>query len=315
MDWTPAPRRTSAMRREQNLALVGAVVSGAVIATGLLLVLMARVNPDGAARMRGVMLDIVTPVWSVVRAPFDGAGRVAGWSGDYLGAVSRNRDLETQLNAARAELQRAAADRQALVQLKRLVNVRDRARRVIGTARIVSATSGSVVRSAMIAAGRNDGVVPGLPVISAQGLIGRTIEAGAISARVLLLADPASRIPVMIVRTGQAALVVGTNSPALELRDLVGADVPLRAGDRLVTSGDGGVFPPGVPVGTVISAVEPPKVRPAANPVGAGFVTIEAAFMPLPVEAAIPNFGAPVPIEARRSGGGAPAPKPAAPLQ
>ncbi len=314
MDWTPPPRRSTAMRREQNLALVGAVVSGAVIATGLLLVVVARVNPDGAARMRGVMLDLVTPVWSVVRAPFDGVGRAADWASDYLAAVDRNRRLTTELAAARAELQRAAADRRTLATLKRLDKVADPARALIGTVRIVSATSGSVVRSAMIAAGRREGVIPGLPVIGADGLIGRTVEAGSISARVLLLTDPASRIPVIIVRTGQAALVVGTNRPALELRDKVGADLPLQAGDRLVTSGDGGVFPPGVPVGTIIGPQEPVQVRPAAHPVGAAYVRIEAAYMAMPREAALPTYDAPVPVEARRSGGGTAPPVPATPL-
>lgn len=315
MDWTPAPRRPSAMRREQNLALVGAVVSAVVITTGLLLVLVARVNPDGASRMRGVMLDIVTPVWSVVRAPFDGAGRAADWAGDYLGAVSRNRELESELARARADLQKSQADRVALRQLKALQRVRVPERRVLATARIVSATSGSVVRSAMIATGRNNGVTPGLPVIGADGLIGRTIEAGTLSARVLLLTDPGSRIPVTIVRTGQAALLVGTNRPALELRDRVGADLPLQPGDRLLTSGDGGVFPPGVPVGTVISATEPIQVRPAAHPVGAAFVNIEAAYLPLPVDVTPPTLDAPVPVEARRSGGGPPPPAAAVPLR
>lgn len=295
------------MRREQNLALVGAVVSGAVIATGLLLVLVARVNPDGAARMRGVMLDLTTPIWSVVRAPFDGAGRAAAWASDYLGAVSRNRELERLLAAANADLQRAAADRRALKQLRALEAIADPQRRIIARARIVSATSGSVVRSAMVAAGRNDGIVPGLPVIGAEGLIGRTIEAGAVAARVLLLTDPASRVPVIVERTGQAALAAGTNRPSLELRDRVGADVPLQAGDRVVTSGDGGIFPPGVPVGTIISPAEPLQIRPADTPVGAAYVTIEAAFLPLPIEAEIPTLGTPVPVEAQRSGAGAPA--------
>lgn len=290
------------MRREQNLALVGAVVSGAVIATGLLLVLVARVNPDGAARMRGVMLDIVTPVWSVVRAPFDGVARAGDWVGDYLGAVDRNREMTAELAAAQAALQAAEADRVALRQLKALSRVRVPERRVVATARIVSATSGSVVRSAMVSAGRNAGVVPGLPVIGADGLIGRTIEAGNGSARVLLLTDPASRVPVTIVRTGQAALVVGTNRPSLELRDRVGPDLPLQRGDRLVTSGDGGVFPPGVPVGVVLGPGEPIQVRPAAHPIGAGFVTIEAAFLPVPVDAVVTEPGVPVPVEAQRSG-------------
>ena len=289
------------MRREQNLALVGAVVSSAVIATGLLLLLVARVNPDAGGRMRGVMLDIVTPLWSVVRAPFDGGGRALNWAGDYLGAVSRNRAMTAELATANTELQKAAADRLALAQLKALMKVRQPGRTPIVTARIVAATSGSVVRTAMVAAGTRNGIGIGMPVIAAQGLIGRTIEAGNHSARVLLLTDPASRIPVIVQRTGQAGLAIGGNRPALDLRDRVGPEVPLIAGDRLVTSGDGGVFPPGVPVGTVIAAgTEPPQIRPAANPIGVGFVSIETPWLALPAETVVAASETPVPIEAQR---------------
>ena len=301
MDWTPAPRRSSAMRREQNLALVGAVVSGAVIATGLLLLLVSRLNPDAGSRMRGALLDIVTPVWSVVRAPFDGVGRALSWSGDYLGAVDRNRDLTADLARANAELQKSAADRLALRQLKALMHVRQPGRTTIVTTRIVASTSGSVVRTAMVAAGTRDGVGVGMPVIAAQGLIGRTIEAGNHSARVLLLTDPASRIPVVVQRTGQAGLAIGGNRPALELRDRVGPEVPLLTGDRLVTSGDGGIFPPGVPVGTIVAGgKEPPTIRPSASPIGIGFVDIEKAWLPLPPEPVIRASSTPVPIEAQR---------------
>ncbi len=303
------------MRREQNFALLGAVVSGAVIATGLLLLVAARVNPDGAARLRGTMIDLLTPVWSVVRAPVDGVGRAVSLGSDYFGAVDRARRLEGELAAARAELQRAAAERLALAQLRRLAKVHDPARRQLATARIVSATSGSVVRSALIAAGRNQGVTVGQPVIGADGLIGRTVEAGSNAARVLLLTDPASRIPVVVQRTGQAGLVIGTNRPRLELRDRVGLEIPLVAGDRLLTSGDGGVFPPGIPVGTVVSAAEPPQVRPAATPVGAAYVAIEAAYLPLPVAETVRTSDAPVPIEARKSGAKAPVAPPPRPLQ
>ena len=288
------------MRREQNLALIGAVLSGAVIATGLLLLLVSRVNPDNGGRMRAALLDVVTPVWQVVRAPVDGAARAIGWSGDYLGAVSSNRRLHTELIAARVELQRAAADRRALQQLRRLMAVRDPARAAIATARIVSATNGSVVRSAVIAAGRGDGVGSGLPVRTADGLIGRTLEAGDRATRILLLTDPASRVPVTVVRTGQPALAVGANAPLIEIRDRVGADAPLRRGDRLVTSGEGGIYPPGVPVGVIVDAAsEPPRARLAASVIGAGYVTVEQAYMALPAAPA-PVSAAPVPIEARR---------------
>ncbi len=311
MDWTPAPRRSSAMRREQNLALVGAVVSGAVIATGLLFLLVARVNPDAGARMRGAMLDIVTPVWSVVRLPFDGAAKALGLAGDYVGAVDRNRQLTADLAKANANLQKAAADQLALKQLNALMKVRVPGRTLVTTTRIVAATSGSVVRTAMLTAGTRDGVGIGMPVIAANGLIGRTIEVGNHAARVLLLADPASRVPVLVQRTGQAGLVVGSNRPALELQDRVGPEVPLLAGDRLVTSGDGGVFPPGIPVGTIIAGgTGTPQVRPATTPFGAGFVTIENAWLPLPAEPVVPVSDTPVPVEAQRA---KPAPKPATP--
>ncbi|WP_439532340.1 rod shape-determining protein MreC [Polymorphobacter sp.] len=318
MDWTPAPRRSSAMRREQNLAIIGALVSGAVVATGLVMLLIARVNPEGSARIRSVVMDIVAPIWSVVRAPVDGIGRAGDEVGAYFGAVSRNRRLEAELAAARAALQAAAADRQALRQLKRFQPVAEPQRRLIITARIVSATPGSVVRTAIIAAGARDGVRVGQPAISADGLIGRTVEVGRHSARLLLLSDPASRVPVVIVRTGESALVSGDNSPILLLSDRAGADVPLQAGDELLTSGEGGIYPPGVPVGRIISPDLPLKVRPAASPMGAGFVRIEAAYLPLPADPQGPIFDAPVPAEAQRQGavagtlrGAAPAPSPA----
>jgi rod shape-determining protein MreC len=126
-----------------------------------------------------------------------------------------------------------------------------------------------------------------------------------------LLTDPASRVPVVVQRTGQAGLVVGRNHPTLDLQDRVGPEVPLQPGDQLVTSGDGGVFPPGVPVGSIIAGASgTPQVRPATTPFGAGFVIIEAAWQPLPAEPAVPVSDTPVPVEAQRA---QPAPKPAPP--
>lgn len=291
------------MRREQNLALVGAVVTGAVIATGLLLLLVARVSPSAGGRLRAAIVDVTAPVWSVVRLPVDGAGRAIDWTGDYIGAVSRNRRLEAELAGAKAELERAALERRELVAMKRLLAARDPARGLAVTARIVAATPGSAVRSAMIAAGSADGLTANMPVRTADGLIGRTIEVGAHVSRVLLLADPQSRVPVTIVRTAQPALAAGLNGPFVEIRDRVGADTPLLPGDWLVTSGDGGIFPPGVPVAVVTDVrTDPPRARPAASPVGAGYVLVEPAYLPLPAAAPDAASPAPVPIEARKSG-------------
>ena len=304
MDWTPPPRRPTALRRDQNLALVSAVVTGAVIAGGLILLLVARVNPETAGGVRTAASDIVAPVWLVVRTPIDGAAKLAGDFGDYFGAVTRADRLEIELDKANASLRAARNGQRELQQLKRLMAVREPTRSVVATTRIAAATSGSVARTAMLAVGSSDGVTRDMPVIAADGLVGRTLDAGRISARVLLITDPLSRVPVIVERTGQAGLARGRNLPTLVLADRIGPDLPLVVGDRIVTSGDGGVYPPGVQLGTIVDPrSNGPIIRPAASPLGGGFVTVERAWLQIPdAQPQGPVFDAPVPVEARTRG-------------
>ncbi|WP_310476050.1 rod shape-determining protein MreC [Sandarakinorhabdus sp.] len=304
MDWTPAPRRPSAIRREQNLALVSAVVSGGVIAAGLILLLVARVNPETANGVRAAATDIVAPLWSVVRAPIDGAAKLGGDVGDYFGAVSRADQLEAELDKANARLRAARNGQRELQQLKALMAVREPGRTVLATTRIAAATSGSVARTAMLAVGSSIGITRYMPVIGAEGLVGRTLEVGRQSARVLLLTDPLSRVPVIVERTGQAGLAIGRNLPTLLLTDRIGPELALLVGDRIVTSGDGGVYPPGVPVGVVVDPrADGPVIRLATSPLGGGFVTVETSWLPIPeTQPQGPVFDAPVPVEARTRG-------------
>ena len=304
MDWTPAPRRLTAIRRDQNLALVSAVVSGGVIAAGLILLLVARVNPDTASGMRTAATDVVAPAWSVVRAPIDGGAKLAGDIGDYFGAVSRADHLEAELGKANAGLRIARNGRRELQQLKRLMAVREPTRIVVATTRIAAATSGSVARTALLAVGSNDGLSRDMPVIGADGLVGRTLDVGRRSARVLLLTDPLSRVPVIVERTGQVGLAIGRNLPTLLLTDRIGPELQLVVGDRIVTSGDGGVYPPGVPVGVVVDPqADGPVIRLATSPLGGGFVTVERGWLPIPdTQPKGPLFDAPVPVEARTKG-------------
>lgn len=289
MDWPTPSRRSSASRRTQNLALVSAVVSGAVIATGLLLLVISRTDPAQGERVREVALDAVTPLWRVARAPFDALGSIGADAGHYLDAVDQNRTLRAERGRLATELERQRATLDENARLRALLRLRVPARRIVATARIAGASTGSYVRSAVLSAGRRDGVVPGQPVRAQAGLVGRIAESGNHAARVLLLTDPGSRVPVIIERTGQPALAVGTNTPLLQVRDRVGVETPLRPGDRLITSGDGGIFPPGVPVATVVRAnVEPPLAKPSANPVGLGYVLVEKAYLPVPPVTAIP---------------------------
>jgi rod shape-determining protein MreC len=130
------------------------------------------------------------------------------------------------------------------------------------SARVVADAGGTFVRSVLVVAGARDGVAKGQAAVTGEGLVGRVGEVGDRSARILLLTDYNSQVPVMIEGSGERAILTGDNSDMPKLVYLTSTARP-QAGDRVVTSGHGGVFPPGLPVGIVISAGDSGvRVRP-----------------------------------------------------
>lgn len=123
------------------------------------------------------------------------------------------------------------------------------------TARVIGDAGSPFVRTVLIDAGRDHGISRDQPVVSSRGLVGRTISAGRTAARVLLLTDLNSRVPVRVQPDGYRAVLAGNNSgrPTLEFLPLGSR---LQAGDRIVTSGHGGLFPPGLPVGVIESTAD-----------------------------------------------------------
>src|SRR5437868_5819226 len=121
------------------------------------------------------------------------------------------------------------------------------------TARVIANSGGAYVRTVMINAGSQAGLARGQAVITGDGLVGRLTEVGSRAARVLLITDLNSRIPVKIEGSNTGAVLAGDNSERPRLL-YVGSPGALKIGDRVVTSGEGGVFPPDLPVG-MVSAV------------------------------------------------------------
>ncbi len=134
--------------------------------------------------------------------------------------------------------------------LQELLNVKLDPRYSFVTARVITDPSSSFVHSIIVNAGENDAVQKGQAVLSGDGLVGRIVEVDKNVARVLLLNDMNARIPVMIAESRHKAIMTGTNRKQPVLNYLSG-DVAIEAGARVVTSGDGGVLPPGLPVGVV----------------------------------------------------------------
>lgn len=279
------PRRTrpSYTRRAQNLAVLSRAATIAAVAIGLLLLLASRAAPDRFAQLRGEALVLVAPVWSVVRVPFDWIGRGVDWAGDYIGAVERNRALERRnaklliIAQQHLKLQQQARELDALLKVQRPEET------LIGTFAIAGASSGGVLRSAVVSGGSRQGLRGGEPARSALGLVGRTVEVGPNAARILLITDAASRVPVRVARTGEPAIAAGAGKPLLELRFVAAGQGNVKLGDLLLTSGDGGLFAPGTPVGVVVRGGETPLVKPLAQPHGLGFVSISRPYLP-PIE-------------------------------
>jgi len=123
------------------------------------------------------------------------------------------------------------------------------------SARIVADTGGAFAQSVIITAGSVDGVQKGHAVVTGSGLVGRVSQSGTRSSRVLLINDINSKIPVRVGKAGHRAILAGNNTSRPSIIYL-GLKSPVALGDRVVTSGDAGAFPPGLPIGTIVLADE-----------------------------------------------------------
>jgi rod shape-determining protein MreC len=121
------------------------------------------------------------------------------------------------------------------------------------TGRVIGDSGAAFVRSVIVTAGARDGAAKGQAAMTAEGLAGRVQEVGNTTARVLLITDINSRVPVLVERTRDIAMLAGSNGDEPQLLYLLPTASP-QPGDRIVTSGHGGVLPAGLPVG-IVSAV------------------------------------------------------------
>ena len=198
--------------------------------------------------MRTDVSDMLAPMVQSVSAPVQNlAGSVADLSG--LQALrARNARLRAENKRLREWYQTAIYLQAENESLRALSNLELEADKRYITARTLADPGSAYVKSLLIAAGRNNGVKPDQAVIAGQGLVGRVIEAGDSTARVLLLNDLNSRVPVLIADQNRRAILAGSNNDKAQLKH-VPDDVKVEPGDRIVTSGHGGVFPAGLPVG------------------------------------------------------------------
>lgn len=215
-----------------------------------LLFIVWRIDNPRVERLRSAVIERVVPNVDWMLVPFTRLARMTEGFQSYARLYEQNQQL-------RRELQQMKAWREAAQQLERenarlldLNNVRLSPEFTYVTG-MVTADSGSPFRrSVILNIGQRDGVRDGWATMDGLGLVGRIAGTSDRTARVLLLTDPASHIPVTLPRSGGVALLVGDNTNAPLLQFVEGAD-QIQPGDRVITSGDGGLFPSGILVGQV----------------------------------------------------------------
>lgn len=244
------PARISFRLAAPFRAALGRFAFALLVMASIGLMVTSRFDLLALDRARGVMLDIVTPFYQALSRPAD---TIAGTLAD----IRRFWQLRTENERLREEVQRLERWHEVA---RKLDSENEALRSLLGypadsevksiTGRVIADHGGAFVRSVLVSVGSDNGVIRGQPAVTGEGLAGRVTDVGDRSARILLITDLNSRIPVMIESTRERAVLAGDNSNEPRLIYLrQGASV--SPGDRVVTSGHGNTWPPGMPVGVV----------------------------------------------------------------
>lgn len=222
---------------------------------GLILIAIAlfalwRAESPRLERLRIALIDWATPSIEIVSGPVSSAAEIAGGIEDFTQVYDQNRALRQEIQRLRAWRETAQQLERENAQLRALNNLKleDRIGYVAGE--VIADSGGPYAETVLINIGARDGVTDGAAAVDGEGLVGRVVGVGERAARLLLLTDFNSRVPVKVLPSGRRAILIGESADAPRLAFL-GALSGVAPGDRVATSGDGGVFPPDLPVGVV----------------------------------------------------------------
>ena len=247
------------------------------ILLSLALLIFGRNDNQAVESGRAAVFNGFSAVLGVLSKPLETADDFVSWTQKLALVYSENERLRqenTRLRQEQIAASQLVIDNQ---RLSSLLNIREGQIKTVAASRVVSDSGSPFFKSVLINSGRDDGIRKGMAVVNEQGIVGRTINVGSGSARVLLVTDLNSRVPVKIASSGINVILEGDNSgqPLLSFLPL-GADV--KVGDVVLTSGFAKVFPPDLPVGRVVEVDEIKGIRVnlAANLYRLNYVSVLA---------------------------------------
>jgi rod shape-determining protein MreC len=238
------------------------------------IIILGKADQTMFESLRTNLTDDAAPVLDALSRPLGAAAslvdRVRGIVTMYQDNVRLSRENERLLQWQQIALKLSADNRD----LRGLLKSVPEAAVSYVTARVIANSGGGYVRTVMVNGGTEQGLVRGQAAVTGEGLVGRLTEVGSRAARVLLITDLNSRIPVVVESSHANAVLAGDNSERPRLF-YVGQPDAIKIGDRILTSGEGGVFPPGLPVG-VVAALGPggARIEPYVELSQVGYVLI-----------------------------------------
>jgi rod shape-determining protein MreC len=227
-----------------------------IAAFGVLLI--GKADTVMLSRLRIWVADSVGPLIHVVSAPVETARDTASDVQSYF-SLKQQVETLTRENQALQDYEQQARNLKAENEaLRALLKMTPSPRVTFISAPVIADASSGFVRGVIALAGKSNGVVKGQAAMVGNGLVGRVQDVGERVSRVMLLTDINSRLPILIERTRDQAVLAGNNSDLPDINYLP-RDADIKIGDHVVTSGVGGAFPPGLPVGEVVE-VEDGKI-------------------------------------------------------
>lgn len=275
----PNNRRPGFSKRAQYSIFASYLLGifGAVL--GLLLLLISFIDPQGFSALRTIGAETMAPVSKSLTE----IGGATGSAGDeisaYFNAASKNAAMQQELEQNRIEILEARALKQENERLKRLLKLNEDVPDAIAMARLISSTASSSRRIATLGVGSSSGLEPGQPVRSPEGLVGRILETGPTTARVLLVSDGKNVTPVQRASDSLPAFATGRGDGTVDIQPINIGSNPFKGGDLMITSGSGGLYSPGIPVAIVIRKTETGAIgRVLANPAKVSHAIVQPIF-------------------------------------
>ncbi|WP_017670841.1 rod shape-determining protein MreC [Blastomonas sp. AAP53] len=277
----PRNRRPGFSRKAQLQIFTGYLLAFTGAFAGLLLLALSYFDPAAFSAVRSMTAEVTAPPARLLTGMR--VGTQNGWRevAAYFDAGSKNAALQREVERNRMRLIEARALRQENRELRRLLGLIKQDGRPVATARLINSSASSSRRYATLDVGSRQGVQRGQPVRAQRGLIGRVLETGPNTSRVLLLSDAENVVPVRRARDGTVAFSQGRGDGRVDIKLIDIGINPFKVGDVMVTSGNGGIYPPNVPVAIIEKLTNDGAIgKLLANPAGTDFVIVQEMYEP-----------------------------------